>query len=269
MPAIQPARLRHQAALLVEHFDSPPAFVRSLHHLLDFYADRAHRPGLSGTPLPLIDAYRVRPPVLRMLQQEMVPRAQADPEAGLALCDALWEEAYLEFRLLAIHVLGQLPPEPPEPVTGRLKAWSQSKMGDQLVTNLLDQGAERLRRENPQAVLEMAEAWLADSNLFQQRLALRILLPLIQDERFQNLPVFFRLIQPLARVVPASLRPDLLDLLIALAHRSPQETAYFLRQSLTMSNNPDTPWLIRQSAAEFPPELQESLRAAVRGLDRP
>ena len=65
MPAIQPARLKQQAVLLAQQFDNPVAYVRSLHHLLDFYADRAHRPGQSGKPAPLTSAYRVHPPVLR------------------------------------------------------------------------------------------------------------------------------------------------------------------------------------------------------------
>jgi hypothetical protein len=59
MPAIQPARLRQQAALMVEHFDQPAAFVRSLHHLLEYYADRAHRPGQAGKPPALLAAYNV------------------------------------------------------------------------------------------------------------------------------------------------------------------------------------------------------------------
>ena len=50
MPAIQPVRLKRQSALLVEQFNNPAAFIRSLHHLLEFYADRVHRPGQAGEP---------------------------------------------------------------------------------------------------------------------------------------------------------------------------------------------------------------------------
>jgi hypothetical protein len=58
-----------------------------------------------------------------------------------------------------------------------------------------------------------------------------------------------------------------LDVLIALARCSPRETAFFLRQSLELPNSPDTPWLIRQTARYFPADIQESLRAAVRGVE--
>jgi hypothetical protein len=72
------------------------------------------------------------------------------------------------------------------------------------------------------------------------------------------------MIQPYTRKVHPSLRSDLLDILRALASRSPHEAAYFLRQTLQMAGAIDTPWLVRQSLDVFPPDLQESMRSAVR-----
>ena len=86
------------------------------------------------------------------------------------------------------------------------------------------------------------------------------------DPAFENLPAFFRLIHPLVRSAPGMLRPNLLDVISKLAHRSPTETAYFLRQTMLLPNSPDTPWLIRQSLSQFPPGIEKSLRAAVRGV---
>jgi hypothetical protein len=93
---------------------------------------------------------------------------------------------------------------------------------------------------------------------------LRALLPLVENPQFENLPVFFRLVQPLACNVPPGLKPDLLDVLTALAHRSPNETAYFLRQTLIYPDAPDIAWLIRQLLNEFPPEQQEMLHNVVK-----
>lgn len=267
MPAIQPARLRHQAALLAEHFNDPPAYIRSLHYVLDFYSDRARRPGKTGKPGPLLTAYNVRPPVLRALLQEINPLIQENIQGGLALCDALWAEPYLECRLLAGMLLGQIPPQPPEEITGRLQRWITTGLEFFLIEALLSNGVERLHRQQPQVLLRMIEGWLGSTQTFQQQLGLRALLPLIKDPSFENLPVFFRLIQPFCQNAPVALRPDLLDVLAALAHRSPQETAYFLRQALMFPDSPDTPWLIRQSLSQFPPEYQASLRQAVRDAE--
>jgi hypothetical protein len=267
VPAIQPARLRHQAALLAEQFSDPPAYIRSLHYVLDFYSDRARRPGKTGKPGPLLTAYNVRPPVLRMLLQELIPQAEQDVAGGLALCDALWAEPYLECRLLAGMLLGQIPLQPPEAITDRLQGWITTDLEFFLIEALLSNGVERLHRQQPQVLIHMIEGWLHSTKTFHQQLGLRALLPLIRDPAFENLPVFFRLIQQLCQAAPAALRPDLLDVLAALARRSPQETAYFLRQTLIFPDSPDTPWLIRQSLSQFPPEMQSSLRQAMREAD--
>jgi len=65
MPAINPTRLKQQTALLAESFNDPPAYVaRPATTCFDLYAERARRPGQSGMPAPLIDAYKVHPPIL-------------------------------------------------------------------------------------------------------------------------------------------------------------------------------------------------------------
>lgn len=268
MTAIQPERLKQQAVQLAEHFADPPTYVRELHQLLDYYADRVRRPGQSGRPAPLIQSYNVRPPVLRALLVELLPRLQADLQSGLALCDALWEQPYLEFRMLAILLLGQAAPDPPEAILQRIQSWITPALELQLVESLLSLGVARLQREHPMILLQQVERWLAHPQPFYQQLGLRALLPLVNNPGFENLPVFFRLITPLCQAAPSGLRADLLDVLAALARRSPQETAYFLRQVLAYPDAPDTPWLIRQSLSEFPPEIQAGLRNAVRAIER-
>jgi hypothetical protein len=164
-------------------------------------------------------------------------------------------------------LLGQIPPDECEQVLQRIQTWIAVDLDDHLITALLDQGLSRLRREQPQMPLTLARDWLASSDSFHQQLGLRALLPMIKDPGFENLPAFFRLLTPFIRQAPSALRADILEALTALARRSPQETAYFLRQTLNQPNCPDTPWLVRQSLGEFPPDIQKDLRDAVRGKD--
>jgi hypothetical protein len=264
VPAIQPALLKQQAALLADHFSDPPAYIRSLHYLLDFYSDRSRHPGATTNPAPILTAYKVRPPVLRTLLLELVPLAVGDPEQGLALSDALWNEPYLEFKLLAAMMLGEIPPEPPDTIVQRLKSWLSSDVELSLSSIVLESSCSRLRNEHPRAMVALIRDWLDQRNPFYQQLALRALLPLIEHPEFLNVPVFFRIIQPLAASVPTGLKPDLLDVIAALARRSPSETAYFLEKTLLLSEAPDTAWLIRQSLEEFPAVLQKNLRKAER-----
>ena len=120
MPAIQPAKLRREASELAELFNDPLAYLRELHHLLEFYAERARRQGQSGMPRPLTLAYNVHPQALRLLMQEVIPKARENPEQGLVLCDALWKENKLEMRLMAARLLGQIPFDDPEATLARV-----------------------------------------------------------------------------------------------------------------------------------------------------
>jgi hypothetical protein len=266
VPAIQPTRLKQQSAQLAEFFTRPPSFVRGLHNLLSLYAERASREGQSGTPAPLLTAYKVHPPVLRQVIQDITPLATQDPAAGFELCDALWKEPVFEFRQMACTLLGQLPSPEPDPVLQRVEGWIKPDLESHLINAVLAQGLVTVRKQHPQAIFQLIEKWLDRSNIFFQQIGLRALLPLAQDPQNDNLPVFFRLIHPLVRNAPSGLRPDLLDVLSQLARRSPKETAYFLRQTLNLPNSPDTPWIIRQLLSEFPGEIQTNLRSAMRGI---
>ncbi len=264
MPAIQPALLRQQTALLAEQFYQPKAFVRSLHHLLEFYSDRARRPGQSGLPPPLLTSYHVRPPVLRQLLIELDPFAKNDPIETLKLCDALWEEPFLEFRRLAISLLGKVSVQPAGPVIQRLHAWMLSNPERRLVEALLHDGCSALRLEQINEYLGLIENWLNHPKTYFHQVGLQALLPLVRDLEFENLPVIFRMIQPFVWVISPSLRADIVEIVSALANRSPQETAYFLRQSLIYPDQRDIPFLIRQSSANFPDEIRQNLLNAVR-----
>lgn len=268
MPAVQPARLRQQAALLSQHFDDPPAFVRGLHHLLDFYADRTHRPGQSGAPPSLVEAYNVPAPVMRLLLQIFQPLVEEKPAQAIRLGDTLWKQPYLEFRQLAAGILGSLPAEPPEPVLNRIQLWAENAEDQRIVDLLLDTGAGQIRRRSPEVLVNFLEVWLSDPAETRQGLGLRTLRFLVSEQAYENLPVFFRLLQPLVRETSPKLRFEVLDVLHALALRSPQETAFFLSQNLKGTHSQDTAWLIRQLYDVFPVDIQVQLRATVREINR-
>jgi len=264
MPAIQPARLKRQSALLVEQFINQAAFIRSLHHLLDFYADRSHRPGQAGEPATLIQAYGVKPPILRQILMDLEPLVKEKPEEALELCDRLWEQPYLEFRQLSASLLGMIPISSNAAILERVRDRITQDTEDRLIDVMILLGLEKLRKEDPHSIYRLIDEWLSTNEVHYQKIGLRTLLPLVQDPDIENLPNFFNLIQPFARSLPSSISPDLLDIVEVLARRSPQETAYFLRQMLSFPNSPDTPWLIRQVIRFFPTEIQASLRRALK-----
>lgn len=265
MPAIQLARLKIQAAQLVEDYHDTASYVKGLHGLFDYYADRTRRSGQSGEPPPLITSYNVPLPVLRQVLIELAPHVALDHQAAFSLCNSLWEEPYLEFRLLAASILGQIPPNPPEPILDRVLSWAIPSTEDRLLDALIGEGLSRVRKESPDSFLNQVEGWLTAAEVFPQQLGLRATHTLVSDRYFKNLPFLFRMMAPLVRKASPQLRPYLLDVLRALAMRSPKEAAFFLRKNLSVkTDNPGTAWLTRNSLRYFPAEEQARLRVALR-----
>jgi hypothetical protein len=265
VPAILLARLRQQTALLAGQFGHPSAFLRSLEDLLELYADRTQRPGQAGAPPPLIKTYRVPAPVLRQLKADLAPLADEQPRQALKLADLLWEQPFLEPRLLAVALLGSVPPIDPDLILETALSWCRSGAEERILSAILTDGLKRLRQEKPDWLVEHLEGWLTEGDLPTQQLGLRALLSLLEDPGFNNLPVCYRLLTPYVRSTPPALRPDLRDLLEHLARRSPPETAFFLRQNLDVPENQFAAWLTRQCLHAFPEENRASLRAALRG----
>ncbi len=264
MPAIQPARLATQAAELIEQFDSPKRFVAALHDLLDFYADRTTRPSQVIESAPLLHSYQAPRPVLRHIQRELVKDIQVDPEAALALADALWAERWVETRLLAISILGCVSPTPPERVIERAQEWGAKCKEEKIIKALASKGLDRLRTEADDAYIVLLENWLSSSHSSLVLIGLRALPSLLEIEGFDNLPLVFRWIGPIVREADREIRGDLITVIRLLAKRSPQETIYFLRQSLAATTNPKLDKLVRRALEELPDDMRETLRLELR-----
>jgi hypothetical protein len=264
MPAIQPARLKGQVSELCNKFSQPTIFIRDLHSLLDLYTDHTHRPGQAGKPSPLLATYKTPPPVMGLVWSELLPLIKQRPNEVLPLCDALWAEPNYDLKVLAARLLGQVPVDIPDPVIDRLNSWVREGLDDRILENLFEYALVRLKEDAPGRTLELVSSWLDSSNLIIQHSGLWALVPMINQSGSEYLPPIFRLLTPYLRVAPSRLRPDIVTVLTALAHSSPSETAYLLRQNLIAPDNPDTAWLIRQMLDEFPAELQVSLRLALK-----
>jgi len=264
MPAIQPAHLRKQASDLAGKFNQPALFVRDLHSLLDLYTDYTHRPGQSGEPSPLIAMYKTPPQVIGQVWRELMPLINRQPADVLPVCDALWAEPNYDLQLLSARLLGQVPVNPPDPVIDRLNSWVCQELDNQILDGLFEFGMARLQQDAPGRLLELVSSWVSASNPHVQQAGLRALLPIINQSGGENLPSILRILTPFLRIAPSNLRPDVIMVLTTLAHSSPSETAFFLRQNLSAPDNPDTAWFIRKVLDEFPSEAKIGLQHALK-----
>ncbi len=137
MPAIQITRLRIQVARLLEHFDQPEKFGRSLADLLDYYSDRARRTGKLTALAPIQKQYRVHPAVLKQISDDITPYCRERPEQAAALAEYLWHDSHYEPRLLAAGILSMLPDEAWELITDKLTGWARPGQDRVLIDALL------------------------------------------------------------------------------------------------------------------------------------
>ena len=263
MPAIQLARLKIHVAGLVDLFDQPARFRRELHDVFNYYADRTYRPGQSGLLPPLLPNYHISIPVIRQIETDLLPLALANPSAALSLADELWGDTVLEPRMLAVYLFSQVPANPANPLVERLVRWARPEEDRQVLTVLLTQGTGRLQHEQPEVWAGLIKNWLAASDSIIQSFGLRATLSMITDPGFENLPDIFRLISPLMQTVPPKLQSDLAGVIEASARRWPVETAYFLRQILSISQGSGVQRITRRCLPLFNPDLQASLRGAM------
>src|SRR6266516_2786503 len=262
MPAIDLARLRKQTAQLADIFDQPSAFLRELREVLEFYVNRSLRsPGVA--PSSVLQTYRTPVVVLRQIEKELGSIAERQPIQALELADALWDEGWLETKLLAAFLLGRIPPQE-ERLLARLTAWTQAVRDSEVRAALLTTSLSRLRKETPDLFFVLVKEWLHPARQRMWSNGVQALVPLISSPDFDNLPPIFEIVEPILKSSPATLQFDLQELIITLFEASPDETTYFLQQILKETKSPLPAVALRRMSPKLPPELQSSLREMLR-----
>ena len=126
MPAIDLARLRKQSARLVDFFFVPDEFIQHLHKMLDSYVNYTVRKPPANAPDANLQSYRIPTVVVKQIELELTRIAgkSENADAALDLADHLWDETFLETRLLAAFLLGHIPPQEGR-LLARLTAWTR------------------------------------------------------------------------------------------------------------------------------------------------
>jgi hypothetical protein len=270
MPSIDLARLRKQAHRLADFFFVPDEFTRNLNIVLDSYMNytiRARRPASQDANLP---SHRTPPVVMKQIEQEIAALActPENADGALALADRLWDEAWLETRLLASYILGRISPEE-GPLIARLTAWTSQVRDAELRSRLLDASLLRMRKEAPDMFLQMLVEWLRPERTRLWGDAISAAISAIEDPAFGNLPALMEALEPVIRAAPAQIQLDLEELILTLFRASPTETIYLVHQALTAPDNQHASVAFRRMLPSFPLELQAEIRKLVHGRSIP
>jgi hypothetical protein len=263
MPAIQPDRLKAQVTQIGEDFMQPSRYAQRLHDLLDFYADRTRRPGQLGSRVPILPHYHTPAPVIREVQRSLAAQAAAaGPQAALSLIDALWADEAYEPRIIAAYLLSRSGLDPTT-LAQRLAEWIHPSQDLQIATNLLESGYAGLGHVHPESWIDLIRGWLASNRAGMQSIAVQAISLVVRDPAFENFPPIFNLLTPLIQSAPVALHTELSNLIEQLAMRIPAETAFFLRQSLSVSADRSITRLVRRCLPFFDASIQQTLREAL------
>ena len=251
MPAIDLARLKKQSAGLSELFDQPAAFARALDEMLQYYVNRSLREVGKVAAASVLKTHRTPAVILKQIENDLAPLAALHPGPTLDLADRLWDEGWLETRLLAASILGKIPPQE-QRLLPRLTAWTQQVRDASVRSALVTTSLARLRTESPESFLLLVSEWL---NPERQRMwpnGIQALLPLIRDPDFHNLPPVFDILAPVVEAAPGLIQNDLAEVLAALYAVSPRETTFFVRQVLSNSKTALTATTMRRISPSLP-----------------
>jgi DNA alkylation repair enzyme len=263
MPAIDLARLRKQATRLADFFFVPDEFIKHLHEMLDYYVNRTVRKPQANAPNVNLQTYRTPSMIVKQIEQELALPATKDPNAALELADRLWDEGYLETRLLAAFLLGRIPPHE-ERLLARLTAWTQQMNDADLRAVLLDTSLSRMRSESSKMFLDLVGEWLTPGRTRLWSNGIQAVISAVSDPAFLNLPPVLKLLEPVIEAAPAKLQLEIEELVKTLYATYPTETTFYLRQVLRDSQDPMTAITFRRISPSFPPALRAELRELLR-----
>jgi len=258
MPAIDIARLKKQTAHLADIFDQPEEFLREHREILDYYVNHTLR-SQGVAPSSVLPTYRTPPVVLRQIETALGRVAEDQAIQALELADALWDEGWLETRLLAAFLLGRIPPQE-ERLLARLTAWTQQVRDPDVRSALLTTSLTRLRNETPDLFLILVKEWFHPARQRMWSNGIQAIVPLVNNPEYDNLPPIFDLVEPLVRSSPAALQFDMQELLTALYNASPDETVFFIAQILKKTKSPLPAVSLRRMSSDLPETFQASLR---------
>jgi hypothetical protein len=259
MPAINPERLKKQVDSLLAVVSDPVELQKSCVELLDFYADRTRKSEAIGEVNGTYHTFDVPNPLMRALSHGLRSRLKEQSAYALPAAAALWEAGYRETRILASIILGE---QYGEQVPSWAETWAIQCDDRIVLKELADQGLVSWRKIDPTAFLEKVEIWLNSTRKKLRSFSLLALQSAVEAPSFEDLPTVFRLLDGTTGRFRGAHFHALIQLINALAKRSPPEAAHFLLDELA-SGDPGTKRVVQNVLGNFPVRQRQLLERAL------
>jgi hypothetical protein len=261
MPAINLTKLRYQVQELMRQTSNPELFIKNLEDLFEFYKNYSLRVDKRyiGINLP---KYNTPKQVIATIENELGKLLSTNPDLGLELATLLWDEPYLETKLLAVSLMSSIPSHQAIQVLSRIPEISKDIHEQDVFIPILTTAFIQIRKENPTDFINMISSWLSNPDSISQHWGLLIITNLIQKPDDKDLPSLFELLKPLLWSNDPTTQADLVQCIESLYTVSPSETEYFLVDSLNTTNDE----ILLKNFSRTSRELPDNLFVVVKPL---
>lgn len=265
MPSIDLARFRFQINELLGEFDDPLRFTRTFHGILDLHSRRSLKPGLSSLPLSLLPGFNCHPQVMKLIITGITPAVREFPLQAIAIADHLWEDNYIESRELSTTILGLLPGEYAANVEDHILKWAHPVVDRASLDMLLRHSLRTVLLTRPEIPEGLVDSFLHFPDPAYHPIGLKMMENLIRNPEYVRIPSLFKLIPPfIIEETDQLTQINTIQVIAALAERTPVETVFFLKQLLTLTPGTGIERTIRRYLPSFPEEYQKKLQAALK-----
>ena len=261
MAAVDPQRLAREIEAMGVEMENPKALRSRVVALLDIYADRTRRTGASANLDRAPWSFDVPAPILRTLKQYFCEQLAGRLELVWGIADEFWSAGYRETQMLAAVVLSLHEVE-------QVAVWAEEHAAGSVdsatLAELAGSGLAGWRKADPQAFLNKVPYWLQMEEARLKALALHALGAAVREPSFEYLPTIYNLMSGFVQPTRGDVRRALIDLMHALAQRSPAETTHFLLERLERGAS-GAERLARQIQDSLPAPQQTAMRKALSG----
>jgi HEAT repeat protein len=139
-----------------------------------------------------------------------------------------------------------------------VEGWIRQLESGATADALAEHGLGALVRANPAPYLEQARQWATHPHRWTRRFALALLLPLVRDADWDNVPAALAVLRPAMSDSDGEVRRAAAQALEGLGAKSPGEIARFLREQAARPNA-HTRWIVRNALGSLEPETQAEI----------
>jgi hypothetical protein len=259
MPAIRPARLKRETEELQGLVGDPSALRWRVVDLLEFYADRTKRYGMSERIGDATVRFHVPTPVIQALKSALVGATKQDPDGSLAIAEELWAVEVQEARLLAISVLANAPPDDS---IAKIPVWAKASRDSRVLDALANTAYRGLVSQGDENLRDQVGKWLLSRNDPLQKLGIYTLKAAASDDQTDRVHTVFETLLTVGFRKSLISRPGYAPLLEFLILKNPSETAGYLLQGLRRGRG-NIKQLVRELIHHFPASQRRRLESEI------